>query len=323
MLGAEHGVMTAQARVPRGGSGLIRRYPSTPVTTEPNEHAEGPVWDPRTGQLLWIDQYAGLVMLGDFDPGLPRVTPVRTYRLGHAVGAAVPSRAFGGGWLTATAQGFAHLAEDGTVTMLAQPEEQTPVRTRMNDGKCDALGRFWAGSMAWDKADGAGSLYRLDPDLTVTVVLRDVTISNGLAWSADGGQLFYIDTPTQQVDRFRVGDDATLHDRTTVIRIAEGTGFPDGMCIDDDGCLWVALWGGSAVHRYAPDGELLAIVDVGAAQVSSCCFGGPDGSTLFITTSQEGYDADQLAADPQAGKLFCAAVDASAPPAAAFGTASS
>jgi sugar lactone lactonase YvrE len=298
---------------------LIRRYASTPVTSEPNEHAEGPAWDERTGQLLWIDQYAGLVTLGDFDAAIPRVTPVRTYQLGSAVGAAVPSRALGGGWLTAAAQGFAHLAEDGTVTMLAQPEEQTPVRTRMNDGKCDQLGRFWAGSMAWDKVGGAGSLYRLDPDLSVTLALRDVTISNGLAWSADGQHLFYIDTPTRQVDRFQVAADGTLHDRTTVVSIAEGAGFPDGMCIDDDRCLWVALWGGSAVHRYAPDGTLLAIVDVAAAQVSSCCFGGPDGRTLFITTSQEGYDATQLAADPHAGKLFCAAVDTSAPPAAAFG----
>jgi sugar lactone lactonase YvrE len=302
---------------------VIRRYPSTPVTSEPNEHAEGPGWDARTGQLLWIDQYAGLVTLGEFDPDVPHVVPVRTYHLGHAVGAAVPSRAFGGGWLTATAQGFAHLAEDGTVTMLAQPEEQTPAHTRMNDGKCDQLGRFWAGSMAWDKAGGAGSLYRLDPDLTVTVALRGVTISNGLAWSADGGHLFYIDTPTRQVDRFRVAADGALHDRTTVIGIEDGAGFPDGMCIDAEGGLWVALWGGHAVRCYSPDGELLAVVDVAAAQVSSCCFGGPDGSTLFITTSQEGYDADQRAADPHAGQLFCARVDASAPPAAAFGAAPS
>jgi sugar lactone lactonase YvrE len=309
--------MLDTARRSRRRFATVRRYTSRPVTAEPNEHAEGPCWDARTGRLLWIDQYAGLVTVGDFDPAAPLVTPTRTYRLGSPVGAVVPSRAFGGGWLTASAQGFAHLAEDGTVTLLAQPEADTPAQTRMNDGKCDHLGRFWAGSMAFDKTDGAGSLYRLDPDLTVTVALRDVTISNGLAWSADGARLYYIDTPTQRIDRFRVAADATLHDRDTVARIADG--FPDGMCIDDDGCLWVAIWGGHAVHRYSPEGELLAVVDVDAAQVSSCCFGGPDGRTLFITTSQEGYDADRLAADPQAGRLFCAAVDASAPPADAFG----
>jgi sugar lactone lactonase YvrE len=299
----------------------MRRYASQPVTAERNQHAEGPCWDPRTGRLVWIDQYAGLVTVGDFDPAEQRVAPARTYELGSPVGAVVPSRAFGGGWLTASAQGFAHLAEDGTVTLLAQPEADTPARTRMNDGKCDALGRFWAGSMAFDKTHGAGSLYRLDPDLTVTVALRGVTISNGLAWSADGTQLYYIDTPTQHVDRFRVATDGTLHDRTTVVSIEDG--FPDGMCIDDESCLWVAVWGGHAVHRYSTAGELLAVVDVDAAQVSSCCFGGPDGRTLFITTSQEGYDAAQQAGDPHAGKVFCAAVDVSAPPPAAFGASPS
>lgn len=299
----------------------MRRYSSRPVTDEPNEHAEGPCWDARTGHLLWIDQYAGLVIVGDFDSVASRVNVVRTYDLGSPVGAVVPSRAFGGGWLTASAQGFAHLADDGAVTLLAQPEADTPARTRMNDGKCDALGRFWAGSMAFDKSDGAGSLYRLDPDLTVTVALRDVTISNGLAWSADGTQLYYIDTPTQRVDRFQVSSDGALHDRTTVVGIEDG--FPDGMCIDDQDRLWVAVWGGHAVHRYSTEGELLAVVDVDAAQVSSCCFGGPDGRTLFITTSQEGYGAAELAADPLAGRLFCAAVDASAAPAASFATSAS
>jgi sugar lactone lactonase YvrE len=299
------------------GVDMVRRYSSTPVTSEANEHAEGPCWDARTDRLLWIDQYAGLVIAGEFDPAGPSLTPVHTYRLGHPVGAVVPSLAFGGGWLTASAAGFAHLAEDGGLTLLAQPERDSAIRMRMNDGKCDDHGRFWAGSMAWDKVDGAGSLYRLDPDLTVTVALRGTTISNGLAWTADGGQLYYIDTPTGRVDRFRVGPDGALSDRTPVVQVQGG--FPDGMCIDGEGCLWVALWGGSAVHRYSPDGELLAVVDVDAAQVSSCCFGGPDGDTLFITTSQEGYDAQQQAADPQAGKLFCARVDASAPPAAAFG----
>jgi sugar lactone lactonase YvrE len=299
----------------------VRRYRSRPVTAEPNEHAEGPCWDARTGRLLWIDQYAGLVTVGDFDPTAGQVKPARTYRLGSPVGAVVPSRGLGGGWLTASAQGFAHLAEDGAVTLLAQPEADTPARTRMNDGKCDALGRFWAGSMAFDKTAGAGSLYRLDPDLTVTVALRGVTISNGLAWSPDGTQLYYIDTPTQRVDRFRIASDGTLHDRAPVIGIEDG--FPDGMCIDDEGCLWVAVWGGHAVRRYSTQGELLAVVDVDAAQVSSCCFGGPDGRTLFITTSREGYGAAELAADPHAGTVFCAAVDVSAPPAAAFGASPS
>jgi sugar lactone lactonase YvrE len=295
----------------------LRRYSSTPVTTARNEHGEGPCWDARTEQLLWIDQYDGLMIVGDYDAAAHRLTPVRTYELGHPVGAVAPAQS--GGWITASRRGFTRLAVDGTQTVLAQPEDAARVPTRMNDGKCDELGRFWAGSMGWDKQSGAGTFYRLDPDLSVTVVLREVAISNGLAWSADGTELYYIDTPTRKVDRFRVAPDATLHDRTTVVAIPDGAGEPDGMCIDVDGCLWVALWDGHAVHRYSPGGELLAVVDVDAPQVSSCCFGGAAGSTLFITTSQEGMDATQRARNPQSGKVFCVDVDTSGRPAAAFG----
>jgi sugar lactone lactonase YvrE len=189
----------------------------------------------------------------------------------------------------------------------------------MNDGKCDAQGRFWAGSMSEDEVTGAATLYRLDPDLTLTPVLRDVTISNGLAWSADGRTFFYADTPTQRVDAFTVTDEGTLTDRRTVVRLPDGAGLPDGMCIDTEGALWVALWGGHAVRRYAPTGELLAVVEVDAAQVSSCCFGGPALDTLFITTSQEGMDGAARAADPNAGRLFAAAVGVTGTPAARFG----
>ena len=294
-------------------------YRATPATELRNEHAEGPCWDGRTGQLLWIDQYDGLVIVADYDVEQRRLEPVRNYSLGAPVGAVVPTRAPGGGWMTAVRHGFAHLALDGTVTLLGQPEDGAPHRMRMNDGKCDAAGRFYAGSMAFDKVTAAGSLYRLDPDLSLTTVLRGTTISNGLAWTVRGDELFFIDTPTRRVDRFRVSPDGELHDRRPAVVIEEGAGYPDGMCIDAEGALWVALWGGSAVHRYSPDGSLLGVVEIDAPQVSSCCLGGPNGNTLFVTTSQEGMSAEERAAHPQSGRLFCAEVDAYAAPAAAFG----
>ena len=298
----------------------MQRHTSRPVTADRFDHAEGPGWDARTGQLLWVDQFAGHVHVGDHYPGAdPEVVPIRSYELGSPVGAVVPSRALGGGWLVAAAHGFAHLAVDGTLTTLGQPEDGAPVRIRMNDGKCDDHGRFWAGSMAFDKIPGAGSLHRLDPDLAVSTVLHDVTISNGLAWTDGGETMYYIDTPTRQVDRFRVAADGRLHERTPVVRIADGAGEPDGMCIDDEGALWVALWDGWAVHRYSPDGTLLAVVEVDAPQVSSCCFGGPDGTTLFVTTSQEGMDPARRAEVPNSGRLFAAEVGMSGRPAAAFG----
>lgn len=293
----------------------MHRYHSTAATATRCEHAEGPIWDARTGQLVFLDQFDGLVHVADYAADTARLSVRRTYGLGCAVGAVVPTRDAGGGWLTACARGFARLVADREIDMLDQP---APAWTRMNDGKCDDLGRFWAGSMAWAKTPGAGSLYRLDPDLSVTIVLGDVTISNGLAWAADSDVMYYIDTPTRRVDRFRVRDDGSLTDRTPVVTVQGG--FPDGMCIDDDGCLWVAIWGGHAVRRYTPDGELLAVVEVDAPQVSSCCLGGADGRTLFITTSQEGMDAVQRAQHPQSGKVFCVDVDTPGQPAAMFGT---
>jgi sugar lactone lactonase YvrE len=297
----------------------MRRYTATPATAEPLGHAEGPMWDARTDRFVFVDQYAGEVHVADYDASTASLTTERSYDLGAAVGAVVPLREPGAGWLVAWAQGFGHVSQDGTVTAFDQPE---PRSNRMNDGKCDPAGRFWAGSIGWEKTPGAASLYRLDPDGAevgeLTVVLRDVTISNGLAWTPDGVTMYYIDTPTGRVDRFQVRDDGSLAHRTPVIEVDGGD--PDGMCIDDDGCVWVALWGGGAVHHYAPTGELLAVVEVDAQQVSSCCLGGPRGSTLFVTTSQEGMSAEQCATDPHSGKVFSVEVDITGRPAAAFGT---
>lgn len=293
-----------------------RRYRSRPATPTRGEHTEGPCWDARTGQLLWVDQYVGRVVLADWDSAARQLTPVRTYELGAPVGAVVPD-ANTDGWMVAVALGFGRLARSGDVRLLAQPESDTPVRMRMNDGKCDGAGRFWAGSIAFDKVPGAASLHRLDPDLSMTTVLRDVTISNGMAWTDDGATLYYIDTPTHRVDRFRVTADGGLADRTPAV-VVEG-GSPDGMCIDDEGGLWVAVWGAGEVRRYSPDGELLAAVEVDAPQVSSCCLGGTDGRTLFVTTSTEGYDERQRAAHPDAGRIFAVDVETPGRPAAAFG----
>jgi sugar lactone lactonase YvrE len=297
----------------------VQRIFGEPVTDVRYDHAEGPAWDGVTGSLLWLDQHVGDVLLGEWNPAAGTLTPTRSFAVGTSIGAAVPAREPTDGWLLAAGRGFARLGTDGAVQRLAEPEEGTPGRIRMNDGKCDAQGRFWAGSMSEDGVQGAATLYRLDPDLTLTAVLRGVTISNGLAWSADGGTLFHADTPTQRIDAFTVTGDGTLRDRRTVVHLPDGVGLPDGMCIDGEGALWVAMWGGHAVRRYSPAGELLAVVEVDAAQVISCCFGGPQLDTLFITTSQEGLDDAARAADPQSGRLFAAAVGVCGEPAARFG----
>ena len=172
---------------------------------------------------------------------------------------------------------------------------------RMNEGGCDPHGAFYCGSMAYDVEAGAGSLYRLDPDGTVDVVVSGVTISNGLAWSPDGGTAYYVDTPTQRIDAFDYEQGRGLSGRRAVVEVSSEDGSPDGLTIDSEGCLWVALWGGGAVRRYTPDGRLDAVVPLPVSQVTACTFGGAGLDQLYITTSRDGLaTGDQ----PEAGALF-------------------
>ena len=168
----------------------------------------------------------------------------------------------------------------------------------MNDGACDPQGRFYCGSMAYDARPGAGQLWRLDPDRTLHQVLDGLTISNGLVWSLDGASAYHVDTPTGRIDRYAVAG-GRLIDRRTAATVTGGD--PDGIALDADGGVWVALWGGSAVHRYDQDGTLTEVVEVGAAQVSSCGFGGESLDRLFITTSRHGLVGGS---DPHAGAVF-------------------
>lgn len=271
---------------------------------------EGAAWDAVAGRLIWVDITGGVVheLLPDGRS--------RSWNVPEHVGAAVPRAR--GGLLLAVRSGFAALADDGSVSVVASVEADDP-STRMNDGKCDPLGRFWAGTMADAETPGAGSLYRLDTDGAVSRVLNGVTISNGLGWSPDGTVMYYTDTATGGVDRFRFDAAAgALTDRRRVITIDPADGSPDGMTVDDDGCLWVALWGGGAVRRYAPDGGLDAVVPLPASQVTSCAFGGQDGGDLYITTAAHGLSPEQRAMEPQAGGVFRCRPGVTGPPATPF-----
>jgi sugar lactone lactonase YvrE len=261
--------------------------------TEPcTFHGEGPFWDAANDRLLVVDMLAGAVVAVDADGGTER-RPVAK------VAAAIRARR-GGGYVLATENRFALLGPDLTEERLLPPVFTDP-SIRMNDGGCDPQGRFYCGTMAYDSTPGAGTLYRLDPDGSVSVTLRNVTISNGLQWNAAGDTVFYNDTPTGRVDRFRFDPDkAAFTEQRTFVAIA-GDGQPDGMAIDEEDGLWVALWGGSAVHRYDPAGRLDLVVGLPVSQVTACTFGGPERQTLFITTSRDGVNpADQ----PQAGAVF-------------------
>lgn len=173
----------------------------------------------------------------------------------------------------------------GTGEMLARFPHGADVRA--NDGACDAAGRLWIGTMALDQREGAAALYRLDGD-ALTTKLDGLTIANGLGWSPDGARMYHVDTPTRRIDVYDY--DGELGTRRT---LAEIDGFPDGLCVDDDGCVWVAVYGGSRVERRTPDGELDRVVAVPEENPTACCFGG---STLYVTTGRGGgyvyrYDA--------------------------------
>jgi sugar lactone lactonase YvrE len=201
--------------------------------------------------------------------------------------------------------GFAVMNADlDDLRWVARVEENVPTN-RMNDGKCDAAGRFWAGTMAFAYTPGVASLYRLDPDYRVTRVLTDVTLSNGLDWTADNQRMYYIDSRTNRVDTFDFDlERGQLGERRTLIDVPREVGLPDGMTVDAEGYLWVALHGSGTVRRYTPDGVEDRVVRVPARQVTCCAFGGADYGDLYITSMTEELSPEALREQPLAGALF-------------------
>ena len=260
------------------------------------EHGEGPFWDTARGRLLVVDMLAGAIVEVADDGATER------HERGGVVATIRARRR--GGYVIATERGFQLLGKD------FEPDGEEVIAfsdpgIRMNDGGCDPQGRFYCGTMAYAETPGAGSLYRLDPDLSTHRVFGGVTISNGLQWHADGRQAYYNDTPTGVVALLDF-DRATgsFGERRQFAAVA-GPGKPDGMAVDDAGGVWVALWGGGAVHRYDSAGVLTDQIQLPVRQVSACAFGDADLSTLYITTSRQGLGED---AEPTAGAVFAARV---------------
>ncbi|HVL96910.1 MAG TPA: SMP-30/gluconolactonase/LRE family protein [Solirubrobacteraceae bacterium] len=255
------------------------------------EHAEGPVWSQGWGGLRWVDMHAGDVLSLAPDGGVGR-------RHVGAVAAALRPRSRGGA-VIAVERGFVLEDGDGGLTALGELWPAA-VRLRMNEGGCDPDGRFYCGSMHYDQEPGAAALHRLEPGGTVVTVLGGLTISNGLDWSPDGTLAYYVDTATNRVDVFDYAG-GELRARRPFARVPREAGHPDGLAVDAEGGVWVALYDGGAVRRYGPGGELDAVVEVGARKVTACAFGGDGLRELFITTSREGLAAGE---DPAAGSLF-------------------
>jgi sugar lactone lactonase YvrE len=274
---------------------------------------EGAIWDANHQVLYWIDIIESQVHIYD-----PAADKDRTIQLDQMVGTVVPRQS--GGLMVAVHHGFAGLdLETEQMQIVADPERDRP-ENRFNDGKCDPAGRFWAGTLSLEGKQGTCNLWRLDADLTVHKMLEGVSVSNGIVWTQDLQTMYYVDTPTRRVDRFDYDHETgEIANRRVAVHIPEGMGFPDGMTIDREGMLWVCLWQGGKVSRWDPEtGELLQTLDLPAANVTSCAFGGENLDQLYVTTARIGVTDEQLQQQPLAGGLFRAKVGVSGVPAFEF-----
>lgn len=254
-------------------------------------HGEGPCWSASWGGLRWVDMLAGDVL------SLSESGAIKRRHVG-TIAAMVRPRAAGGA-IVAREHDFAILHDSGAIEPLVTVLDDPAVR--FNEGGCDPQGRLYCGTMRYDAAEGGGKVYRLELDHTVTVALEPVTISNGLQFAPSGDFAYYVDSPTNRVDRLEYDPERGFVSRSVFANIAEDLGFPDGLAVDVEGGVWVAIARGSAVHRYAPGGTLDHVVELPVSNVTACTFGGDDMKTLFITTSRENIAAD---AEPNAGALF-------------------
>lgn len=282
----------------------MQRERAEPIELGLFELGEGCRWDGDAGELWWVDVLAGDFYRARAD-GADLELVARTHLAGHLTCVA-PVAPPGEGWIVSLTRSICHLLPDGSLRELAGPEHHNAPHVRMNDGVCDRRGRLWVGSMAYDNEPGAGSLYRFSMEDGVVTIRTGVTISNGIGWSPDGTTMYYVDSGAATIEAFEFDEE---EGRVGAVRLvarldADREGVPDGLCVDAEGALWVAIWGGGAVRRYSPDGELLGVVEMAATQPSSCAIGGADGATLYVTSARDGMSPSALAADPHAGCLF-------------------
>ncbi len=270
---------------------------------------EGPAWDAKTQTLYWVDVlekriYAGsklFLQLDDF------------------VGCLAPRK--DGGLVIAQRFGFWTFEPDtNKLFTLASPKGE-PSNNRFNDGKCDPRGRFVAGTMDHNEQETSGSLYSLSPEGRLKKLLKDVRISNGLAWSPDCATMYFIDTPTREVKAFEYDiETGQIANPRVLIHFEDTFGWPDGMTTDAAGNLWIAMWGGARVTQWNPKGVLMEQFGIPALNPTSCVFGGPNLNELFITTARVGMDAAAMKKYPQAGGVFRMQTNVTGMPTYEFGS---
>lgn len=258
---------------------------------------EGPGWDDRADELVRVD-ITGSKVHG----WSPESGPTWTIEVEGEVGAAVLRE--GGGLVLAIDHKLVLRDPDGSERVIATAEEEKD-ENRFNDCRADPQGRLWAGTMSRVRTPNSSGLYRLEAGGELEQVLDGTAISNGIGWSPDQETMFFIDSPSQKIDAFDF-DAATgaISNRRTIAEVDPADGLPDGLTIDAEGGVWVALFAGGALRRYAPDGTLEEQIELPLTNPTCPAFGGPDLDTLYVTTAWHKLTPEQHAAEPQAGALL-------------------
>lgn len=281
-------------------------FTASPGTSADYELAEGVLWDDRAERVRWVDIWKGRVLSGALDGR--RIMDIDVIELGQTAGAV--ALADDGGLLVAAARGLATISPEGTVSfgpdLLGERRD-----VRMNDGAVDPQGRFVVGTLALGAETGDEVLLRVSPEGRTETLRSGIRLSNGIAFSPDGGTIYHVDTIPGTISRHSYGPGPFDHDEPWVVVLEDLPAYPDGLTVDADGMLWVAQWGGASVRRHAPTGDLLDVVQVVATQASCPAFVGPDLDLLAITTAQEGLESWT----DQSGAIFLAGTGATGLPA--------
>lgn len=264
---------------------------------------ECPRWDDRTRRLYWVDIPARTLHRFDPQTGLDEA---RTVDQPTACLALTGD----GGLILAMKDGYARLGTfDGIPAPLGEQVEKDRPDNRFNDGRCDARGRFWAGTVDGTKQHGNGALYRLAGS-AVTAMADGFMTTNGIAFSPDSRTLYLADTPRHVIYAYDFDlDSGRIGNRREFHRFPLGLGRPDGASVDAEGCYWTALYDGGRVVRLSPAGEILEEVAIPARNCTMIAFGGPDLKTAYVTTARQKLDAEELARHPHSGGVFSFQVD--------------
>jgi sugar lactone lactonase YvrE len=275
---------------------VIEHSAPEPIAAVEAVLGEGPVWVERDRSLWWIDIKGPAVFRWREREGVQRWTPPLR------IGSLAPAKR--GGFIAGTERGFWWAdPQAGRYEPIADPEAHLP-DNRFNDGKVDRAGRFWAGTMDDREEEARGTLYRLNPDLNWRAIDQGYMVTNGPAFSPDGQTMYHTDSAKRLIYAFDLDDAGNASNRRPFARFRDEHGYPDGMTVDAEGCLWVAFWDGWCVRRLSPDGEVLQVIDLPVERPTSCAFGGPSLDRLFVTSARIGLNENALAVQPLAGELF-------------------